>query len=151
MKNFELKYLTETFYFKYPKASFPEIEHKAERPYIVFLVKIESNTFAIPFRTNMNHKYGYRFRNTDRETSSSTGLDFTKAVVINDSNFIGNDARIDDKEYLELSKKYFFIQKQFEKYVSNYRKFISNELNEYQRKAYNFSTLKYFHKELGIE
>ena len=98
----------------------------------------------------MNHKYGYKFITSSRDTRSTTGLDFTKAVLVDDESLLGDNAVIDDKEYLELSKKHFFIKKQFVKYYENYKKFLNNELNQYQSKAYKYSTLKYFHKELNL-
>lgn len=93
---------------------------------------------------------GYKFKATGRVTNYSTGLDFTKAVLV-DASLLGDPAIIDNKEYLELSKKHFFIRKQFIKYFENYKRYLINELNEYQSKAYVYSTLKYYHKELGIQ
>lgn len=73
-EKYQLKYLTEQFYIKYNTKNYPEIEHKKERPYMVFLVEIDDNTYAIPFRTNIKHKWCYKFKNTTRETKYSTGL-----------------------------------------------------------------------------
>lgn len=150
-KKYELKYLSEEFYKKYNPVDYPEIEKKKERPYMVMLIKIENNTFALPFRTNVKHAACYRFKNSSRNTQSSTGLDYSKAVVIGDSKYLGNAATIDNKEYVELNNKYYFIMQQFKSYLGGYKKFINGELNKYEAKKYQFSTLKYFHNELGIE
>ena len=150
-KQYELKYLSNKFILKYPEKDYSEFENKLNRPYVVFIIKIDNHTFAIPFRTNMNHKYGYKFKSTGRSTNTSTGLDFTKAVLVDDDSLLGDSATIDNKEFLELSKKHFFIRKQFIKYYKNYKKYLNNELNEYQSKAYTYSTLKYYHNELGIK
>lgn len=150
-KNYELRYLTNAFFEKYDFKRFPEIEQKENRPYMVLLVKIKENTFAIPFRTNINHKSAYRFKSSGRDTKNSTGLDYTKAVVVNDCSYIGETATIDDKEFLELNKKYFFITKQFSSYVNGYYKYLRGELNPYRANTYKYSTLKYFHNELGIQ
>lgn len=149
-KHYELRYLSSSFIMKYPEKDYPEFENKPTRPYVVFLVRVDNHIFAIPFRTNMNHKYGYKFITSSRDTRSTTGLDFTKTVLVDDESLLGDNAVIDDKEYLELSKKHFFIKKQFVKYYENYKKFLNNELNQYQSKAYKYSTLKYFHKELNL-
>ena len=151
VKHYEIKHLSNKFTQKYPDNIYPEFENKLNRPYVVFIIKIDNHTFALPFRTNMNHKYGYKFKATGRVTNYSTGLDFTKAVLVDDASLLGDPAIIDNKEYLELSKKHFFIRKQFIKYFENYKRYLRNELNEYQSKAYVYSTLKYYHKELGIQ
>ncbi len=49
MKNFELRRLSEKFYQDYPQSLYKEIATKNNRPYIVFLVKIENNIFGLPF------------------------------------------------------------------------------------------------------
>ena len=117
---------------------------------MVFLIKIDENTYAIPFRTNIKHKFCYKFKNSDRNTKTSTGLDYTKAVVVNDESYIGDDATIDNKEYIELNNKYFFIIRQFENYLQGYTKYAKGGANEFETKKYRFSTLQYFHKEIGL-
>lgn len=149
-KNYELKYLSEDFLIKFPEADYPEFENKLTRPYVVFLVRIDNHTFAIPFRTNMNHKYGYKFLKSGRESNTSTGLDFTKAVLVDDEKLLGDDAIIDNDEFLELSKKHFFIRKKFERYYDGYKKYLNGELNEFQSRAYQYTTLKYFKNKLNI-
>lgn len=152
MSNYILASLSKEFFQDYDPKDFPELEHKEGRPYLVFLIKIENNTFAVPFRTNIRHKFAYRFKNTGRETESRTGLDFTKAVIVNEERYIGEEEKlIDDIEYIELDSKFYFIQNQFKRYVLRYHKHLAGELDERQSKAYRFTTLKYFHKELGIE
>ena len=54
-KEYEIKQLSEKFYLDYDKLNFPEILHKGDRPYVVFVVKVNDNTFAVPFRTNITH------------------------------------------------------------------------------------------------
>ena len=150
MKVFTLNKLSQAFYKAYPNNDFPEIEQKTERPYVVLLLKIGDCRFALPLRTNIRHNYCYKFSNTGRETLSVTGIDFTKAVVIDKSEYIGEETNIDDKEYLELSKKYYFIVKKFKNYLNGYIDFIKNGGNEFIAKKYRFCTLKYFHKQLDV-
>ena len=147
-KIYELHYLTDEFYKKYNHKDYPEIETKRERPYMVLLITIEDNTYAIPFRTNVKHKYCYKFKNSNRDTSSVTGLDFTKAVLVNDKSYIGDLATIDNKEYIELNKKYYFIISKFKKYLDGYKNYLSGNLNDYEAKKYRYSTLQYFNDEI---
>lgn len=149
-KEYKITHLTSEFYKKYEDNKYNEIEKKLIRPYLVLLIKIESNTFAIPFRTNVNHKYCYHFKKSGRKTDKTPGLDFTKAVIVNDKKYIGNSAFIDNQEYVELNRKYYYIVLKFRKYVADYYRYINGELNEYEAKAYEYSTLQYFHKELHI-
>ncbi len=60
-KRLEIKQLTQEFYQKFNKNQYPEMLHKPSRPYIVLIAEIEGNTFAIPFRTEVNHTLGYKF------------------------------------------------------------------------------------------
>ena len=140
----ELRKLSKEFYKDYPHADYPEIEAKTGRPYVVLLVDVNAVKFAIPLRTNIRHSYCYQFKTSDRETKSSTGIDFSKAVVISDPLYLGAETSINDKEYLELQKKVFFIVNKFKKYVNDYINYKKNGGNEYVAKRYRFSTLKYF-------
>ena len=140
----ELRKLSKEFYKAYPHNEFPEMEAKLGRPYVVLLVEINNIKFAIPLRTNIRHSYCYKFKTSDRETKSSTGIDFSKAVVISKDNYLGEETDINDKEYLELQEKAFFIINKFKKYVFDYISFKKNCGNEYIARRYKFSTLKYF-------
>ncbi len=150
-KYYKLNYLSQEFYKQYPINLFPEIENKAERPYMVILVVVDGNTFAIPLRTNIRHSYCYKFKQTERSTDSVTGLDYTKAVIVNDPSYVGADARIDDKEYTELNNKYFFIISQFKRFVDGYIEYINGKNTFNNSKKYAYTTLKYFHNELGLK
>ena len=143
-KLIELRKLSTNFYASYPENEYPEMEYKTGRPYVVLLVKINSVKFAIPLRTNIRHSYCYKFRTSDRETNSITGIDFSKAVVIEKDEYLGEETNINDREYIELQEKTFFIIKQFKKYVNDYINYRKNGGNEYVAKRYQFSTLKYF-------
>lgn len=150
-KRYKLNYLSAEFYNRYNLADYPEIENKENRPYLVLLIKFENNTFAIPFRTNVKHNNCYKFKNSSRSTDTITGLDYSKAVIVNDDRYIGEAARINDMEYIELDANYHIVIKKFVSFVKGYIRYANGNLNEYQAKKYKYTTLKYFHKELGIE
>ena len=114
------------------------------------VIKIENNTFAVPFRTNVPHNNCYKFKKSTRPTNTVTGLDYTKAVIVNDGKYIGAEARINDMEYTELNENSVFIIRQFEKFVADYIAYAKGKKNYYAVKKFKYTTLKYFHKELGI-
>ena len=143
-KLIELRKLSNEFYKAYPHNKFPEMESKLGRPYVVLLIEINGVKFAIPLRTNIRHAFCYKFKTSDRKTESSTGIDFSKAVVISNESYLGEETDINDKEYLELQEKAFFIINKFKKYITDYIQFRKNGGNEYIAKRYLFSTLKYF-------
>lgn len=55
-KIYELNYLTDDFYQKYNSTDYSEIENKKSRPYMVLLIKVDDNTFLIPFSLIVNDK-----------------------------------------------------------------------------------------------
>ena len=148
-KRFKISLLSDKFYNDYPQSRYSEIEKKPHRPYLVLLVDVDNNTFAIPFRSNIKHNYCYKFKNTSRETDSSTGLDFTKAVVLNDNTYIKCDASIDELEYRELENKFSTIYNRFKRYVQEYKKYINGDVNDNTNRMFRFTTLQYFNKELN--
>lgn len=148
---YSLNRLSAEFYRDYDSTGYPEIENKQNRPYMVLVVKIEKNTFALPLRTNIRHNYGYKFKTSDRETDSCTGIDYTKAVIINDQKYIGDAASINGKEYVEIDRNAHRIIAGFERYLNGYIRFQKNGGTPYDSKRYRYSTLKYFHMELGLE
>ena len=77
----ELRKLSNEFYKAYPHNDYPEMEAKLDRPYVVLLVEINNVKFAIPLRTNIRHSFCYKFKTSDRETKSSTGIDFRTSNV----------------------------------------------------------------------
>ena len=152
MKQFEIKLLSKEFYKKYNTIDYPEMEDKSNRPFLVLLVTIEENRFAIPFRTNVKHKYCYKFSNTGRKTNSSTALDYSKSVIVNEDVYLDTCAYIDKSEYIELSSKYIFIINKFKNFLNRYKKIMQNSKKysyEYNLFA-KYCTLKYFLKELNI-
>lgn len=148
--SFTLNKLSSDFYNNYDAVTYPEIENKPDRPYMVLVLQIGSNTFALPFRTNIRHSYCYKFSSSGRNTNSVTGIDFTKAVIVNHPNYIGVAATIDNREFVELSNKYHFIINKFTTYLNGYINYAKSGGNEFTAKKYKYCTLKYFHKELGV-
>lgn len=147
---FTLNKLSMDFCTAYPTETYSEIEYKPSRPYVVMIVEIDRNKYALPLRTNIRHNYCYKFKNTGRNTQSSTGIDFTKAVIVNETKFIGDSTTIDNKEYVELMNKFYFVIKKFKIYLEGYIKYRKYGGDEFTARKYQFTTLKYFENELGI-
>ena len=76
------------------------------------------------------------------------GIDFTKEVLVNDKSYIGDLATIDNKEYIELNNKYYFIISKFKKYLDGYKDYLYGSLNEYEVKKYRYSTFQYFNDDI---
>ena len=148
--DFEIKELSQDFYSAYPPAKFPEIMSKPNRPYLVMLITIDGNTFGLPFRTNIRHNECFKFKTSTRNTSSVTGIDYSKAVIVNQTKFIGNPSHINQNEYNELIKNFQRILTRFKNYVSNYKDYIEGKTSVFEANRYKLSTLQYFHNELGL-
>ena len=84
------------------------------------LLEVDGILFAIPFRTHIRHKHSYIFKDSSR--SDQSGLDFTKAVVVTDPSYIGEETLIDSGEYAEFLKKQDVIARRFDKFIRDYKK-----------------------------
>ena len=142
--------LSKAFYTQYKNCE--EILAKNERPYYVLLLEIDNLTYAIPLRSHITHQYCYI---ADGSKNQRSGLDYSKSIIITDTDkYIDpSPVTIRQHEFNVLKKKEYLIKKQFSSYVKSYKK-------EIQRRQRNqmlpvsllcrYSTLKYFHKELGL-
>lgn len=144
--------LTTDFYNDYPQSQYPEILRKQDRPYSCIVIEVEKYILCVPFRTEMNHKIGYHFKTSIRSKNSRSGLDFSKIIVLKNQVYLKN-AVVDKDEYNELNLNRNRIESKAIHYV---RKYINHcvgtrKMNEITfKRQYGYSTLPYFHKELGI-
>lgn len=159
MWKYEIRKLTNDFYDNYSNAIYSELLMKIGRSYdvVIFELDVLKDCFiAVPFRTEMNHKNGYHFKFSHRSKSHQSGLDYSKIAVIHkhNSHFIGLPSTVDSDEYIEFQKNEDKIHKNIEKYILGYMNHINGtqplHLKQFERR-YKFSTLQYFHCELGIE
>ncbi len=107
-----------------------------------------------PISQQIHHKYAYHFKTTSRSKIHKSGLDYTKIVIVNKSEYIDEKNAIIDKD--EFNETMMHLDKikaealQFvEDYIKHHKKVAVLHEREYYRR-YAFSTLQYFHKELGI-
>ena len=80
-----MKRLSAGFYKDYDADTYPEIEHKGKRPYMVLLVKVGQNTFALPLRTNIRHNMLMKMHQSIiKNTLRLTGKLISSLVVLRD-------------------------------------------------------------------
>ena len=146
----ELRYLLEEF-FKTHK-DYPELIQKDNRPYVILVIQTETMKFAIPFRTSMNRAKKYCYI-TDKKKNS--GLDFEKSIpIITDKWLKENDYPIiNEYEFNYIKFDESKIKYQFTVFLNAFKKYISRRKenpNIPENKNFQFCTLKYFLKELGL-
>lgn len=153
--DFQILKLTDSFYNAYPNPPYVEILKKRQRAYNCILFQTHYDYYiCVPYRTEISHKYSYRFKNSARSTAHKSGLDYTKIVIISKSEYIDNkDALVDKDEYKETMINLERIKREalefVEDYVAHMKGVSSLQIQEFKRR-YNYSPLKYFHTELGI-
>ncbi len=139
-------FLTPKFYQDY--AHCPEMEQKQNRPYNLVLARVQSLDFAIPLRSNINHEHVVW-----SDMPQKCGLDLSKAVIITDTNIYidwNNKPRIRQNEFNALKGKEHFIAQRMDKYIRDYIKALGKQHLPDQQLLVKFSTLQYFHNELGL-
>lgn len=131
-------YLSEKFYDKY--GGYSEIMQKKSRPYACLAVEIDGITFAIPFRHHINHRYSFI-------TKNSQGLDYSKAVVIEDIEYISAvPAWVESDDFKSIKKREKAVEKGMERYYRLYLKSLKYADNPKYSSIINYSSLKYFIK-----
>lgn len=153
--DYQILRLTDLFYKRYPSPPYREMLKKQKRAYNCLLFQTYYNYFiCIPYRSEISHSFSYLLKKSKRSKQHNSGLDYTKILIINKTEYLDNkDAIIDKDEYVETIKNFEKIKSDALKYVEDYVAHInkSNVLHpaEFNRK-YGFSTLCYFHEELGL-
>ena len=150
----EISRLSNKFYQDYPLSVYPEILSKEARSYVCLTIKIRDYYICIPYRSNVDHKYSYRFKYSKRSKKKKSGLDYRKIVIIkNEVYFEKSFAIVDTDEHRETMMNIKKIVSSAEKFVDEYIAHTKNikllDSEEFDRR-YTVSALQYFHKELGI-
>lgn len=154
--DYQILNLTQKFYIDYPETQYKEILRKQNRPYNCLLLQSHYGYFiCIPYRTEITHKFAYKFKNSKRSKIHKSGLDYSKIVIIQNMDYLENfDAVIDKDEYKETRDNIAYIKKDAQEYIDNYVNKLHGLKSDYDEKEfhriYQYSTLQYFHKELGV-
>ena len=152
----QLLRLSSQFYQFYNEDTYPEILRKNKRAYSV-VVCIGNGDYYIcaPFRSEIRHSQSFIFKKTLRSNIHKSGIDYKKIVIIRKIEYINwkDIPIIDNEEYLIFLKYNEKIGKQMIQYVERYILHIKNtkRINEKEfERLYRFSSLPYFHEELGL-
>ena len=129
---------------------------KHGRAYTCLLFQTHYDYFiCIPYRTEVSHQYAYHFKKSARSRKHKSGLDFSKIVIIKKCEYIDSkDALVDKDEFNETMVHLEKIKKDALEYVEDYVRHIENEIQLHPRefkRRYQYSSLPYFHRELGIQ
>ena len=113
------KHLSDKFFEDYPPDQYTEMMAKKNRPYTLAVIDVNGLKFAIPLRSNISHDRDVLW--TDKKARH--GLDFTKAVIISDDEYISDEkVFIREKEHKYLLGKEHRVKEKMEKCIENYRK-----------------------------
>lgn len=149
--------LSEKFIKDHPLSVFPELMYKKGRPYTCLLIETHADyLICVPFRTSINHPYAFHFKDTKRSKKSHSGLDYSKSVIIKDDDYIDSKTPVvvDQDEFREVMKNLPAIVENVLFYVDTYINHKNGTAVIHQRmydRMYSYSSLQYFHKELGIK
>ena len=153
--DYQILKLTDVFYQAYPNPPYKEILKKNQRAYNCLLFQSHYDYFiCIPYRSEITHKYAFHFSHTVRSKAHKSGLDYSKIVIIDKTEYIDSvDAVIDKDEFKETIINLERIKREALEFVEDYVLHLNGTKKLHKRefdRRYGFSTLKYFHKELGI-
>jgi protein AbiQ len=128
----------------------PEVLEK-NRGYGIVSITIDTLTYAIPLRSNMNHSSGFKTISMKRGKKLIwNGLDYSKALIVQQSDIESTAFKLrEQKEFDKIQSNKSKIQSEFEKYVTAYRESVEKGTST-KDPRFKFSTLQYFHAELGI-
>ncbi len=152
----DVKKLNNQFYADYPENLYSELLSKADRPYSCVTLKNNNSFICIPFRSNITRNNAFFFSNTIRSQQTKSGLDYEKIVLITDETkyFDVTPPIVDNDEYVEMIINADKIAEDALKYIERYINHIKGTATLHPRefaRRYGFTSLRYFHNELGIE
>ncbi len=142
--------LSAQFYTDYPTDQYPEIAVKAARPYSCLRIELMDDLYVcVPFRSHVHHKYAYHFKHSKRSQKDSSGLDYTKAVLIQDEHYLDTTtpAIIDQDEYKETMQNLPRIIQDVRNFVGDYKEWVNGRGNLHPKewaRRYGMSSLQYF-------
>lgn len=153
--DYQILRLADAFYNAYPNPPYVEMLKKKQRAYNCLLFQTHYDYFiCVPYRSEISHKYAYLFKKSARSRQHKSGLDYTKIVIIKDTDYIDNkDAIIDKDEFNETMINFDKIKSDALKFVEDYVAHLnkSKVLHESEfKRRYAYSSIQYFHKELGL-
>ncbi|MDT3309714.1 type III toxin-antitoxin system TenpIN family toxin [Shewanella vaxholmensis] len=141
----EIKSLTSSAY-KRVSAGKEQVLQK-NRGYGIIAITVSGITFAVPLRSNLNHPNGFK---TILVGKSWNGLDYSKALLVEEADITQESFQLrEQEEFDKIIKNKDKIIKDFSKYVADYIVYASSADKVLDRR-FQYTTLQYFHNELGI-
>lgn len=130
--------------------SYAEALHK-NRGYGVVTILVNGLTFGIPLRTRITHKNAFITDSVKRDNEICyRGLDYQKAVFIRDvDNDLKSSYKLEPEQRSTINNAEHKIKQEFTRYVKKYIRGVRGN-NPRILMYYTFSTLQYYHTELGI-
>ena len=128
---------------------------KSTRPYIEgTLCSIDDNTVFVPFRTRINSHFMEKHPDAIvslTKPPERAGLDISKMIILTPEMIQCEFKRklINDQQYQTLLEKQDELWDKVEKYVKEYKREV--RAGERLRPEYRYTSLQYFHEELGLE
>lgn len=113
-----------------------------DRSCLIVLIICNDLIFAIPMRSNLKHKFGYK-------TIGNRGLDFSKAILLQEIPI--EQCIINRKEYNVIIRNERNIRNKFIRYVDRYIKLHKGNKINTLKIVYQYSTLQNYHQQLGID
>ena len=115
-----------------------EVLQKPKRPYVYLEILIDGVHYAVPFRHHITHKHAFL-------TGDKCGIDYTKAVVIHDLQFIDSAVpQINQAEYNTIKGKDKLIANGMKKCVGVYKKAREYKDKPQYANIIRCSSLQYF-------
>ncbi|EEA85422.1 type III toxin-antitoxin system TenpIN family toxin [Peptacetobacter hiranonis] len=154
--DYQIMLLSDKFFNDYPKDKYPEIILKGKRAFSFFIIETKYDYYiAVPFRSQISHKNAYLFKESRRSKSNKSGIDYSKMIIIRNTEYIDKEAHVDKDEFKEFLDNIDEIVDKSLQYLNGYIKYLSlSDSDKDKRKFernYRYTSLKYFHKELGLE
>lgn len=147
--------LSKKFSKDYPASKYTELMFKINRPYACLFIGTDYGYYiCIPFRSEIEHKNAFLFKGTKRSEVTPSGLDYSKIVLVKDTDYLDKDnITVDKDEFNQVRKNLNRIVLQAQNYIKEYIDHVTGvkilHKREFDRK-YRFSTLKYFHDIMKI-
>ena len=90
--DFQILKLADAFYEAYPNPPVKEIMTKRQRAYDCLLLQTEKELLVcIPYRSHISHSNAYHFKKSARSRKFRSGLDYSKAVIIRNMEYISGE------------------------------------------------------------
>jgi len=142
----ELRRIKEASYQRL-SAERPQVLTK-NRGYGVLYFRHGEMIFALPLRSNLNHPNGLRTI-FDKRAGQWNGVDYSKALIVDPDDLLPEAFKPKNSaEYDKIKANSEKIKREFFEYLAEYIVSI-REGKELDRK-FHFTTLQYFHRELGL-